>query len=40
MLKCSMSAMMLKRIVKISNNGLSKRNGDYVEFKAQNLVKI
>ena len=28
-----MSAMMLKGIVKISKNGLSKRNGDYVELK-------
>ena len=35
-----MSAMMLKGIVRISKNGLSKRNGDYVELKAENMVKI
>ena len=39
-LKWSMSAMMLKGIVKISKNGFYKRNGDCVELKAQNLVKI
>ena len=39
-LKCSMSAMMLKGIVEISKNGFYKRNGDYVELKAENLVKI
>ena len=33
------SAMMLKRIVKISKIGFYKRNGDYVELKEQNLVK-
>ena len=32
--------MMLKGIVKISKNGFYKRNGDYVELKAENLVKI
>ena len=31
--------MMLKEIVKISKNGFYKRNGDYVELKAENLVK-
>ena len=39
-LKWSMSAMMLKGIVKISRNGFYKRNGNYVELKAENLVKI
>ena len=39
-LKWSMSAMMLKGIVKISKNGFYKRNCDYVELKAENLVKI
>ena len=35
-----MSAMMLKGIVKLSKNGFYKKNGDYVELKAENLVKI
>ena len=39
-LKWSMSAMMLKGIVEISKKGFYKRNSDYVELKAENLVKI
>ena len=35
-----MSAMMLTGIVRISKIGFYKRNGDYVELKAENLVKI
>ena len=35
-----MYAMVLKGIVKISKNGFYKRNGDYVELKAENLVII
>ena len=31
--------MMLKDIVKLSKNGFYKKNGDYVELKAENLVK-
>ena len=32
--------MVLKGIVEISKNGFYKRNGDYVELKAENLVII
>ena len=35
-----MYAMVLKGIVEISKNGFYKRNGDYVELKAENLVII
>ena len=38
--KWSMYAMVLKGIVKISKNGFYKKNGDYVELKAKNLVII
>ena len=32
--------MVLEGIVEISKNGFYKRNGDYVELKAENLVLI